>query len=620
MLLVGYAVFTATSAQAQTPAGEICIEGIVIDWEENPLSGWVITLTSEISGFGGITMGGFITTVSAMDPDDDNGHDPAWDKNDKSKKKNYPYPEGDDELQKGEFEFTEEDLDPPGTTGVQAGTYTATIGLMPGWEGVTPTTLTFEIEDGEEDCVRIRFKVRRVVAVRVIKIDADHEPLGDWKIKAVPGPGNLFASPQEETTAVTDTAAMTGTVAVSAGVAAFTLTPGLWIFTEMAPKQDMDDPQNAYRPVVPPNGRQELFIPGPDPADLAVTDTFTVVFKNELVTGCFIVVKLGLTGDPTSPVGASYNVAGWGFKLLQTDGTVVRQGVTDGRGRLRFDGLPLGPYIIVEEDRAGWDELTARRQEYLVTGNDCDPGDVTINFENEQDNSGFCIEGRKIDALDGWGIAGWEIEIEALDEGGALPVDLSLPMTRTEVSEVLTDGLGKFRFDFERDDYRVPGGRYEICEQEMDGWLAHTPTCQTVRLPEWPGKCVQLEDFVNQQVGHSESEKDHDKGGEHDKSGKPDNGDNHDKGGDPNGGNYDGPNQGGPNQGGPSQGGPDQGSQNPNDSQPQCSSYHEVKAGEGLYDIGKQYGKTPQQMLDANPSVRQSDELYVYVGQRICIP
>lgn len=624
MLLVGYAVFAATSAQAQTPQGDICIEGIVIDWEENPLSGWVITLTSDISGFVPIT------TESAMAPDDDDddSYDQSYNKG-YGKKNNYPYPEGDDELQKGEFKFSEEDLDPPGTAGVQAGTYTATIGLMPGWEGVTPTTLVFNIEDGEDDCVRIRFKVRRVVGVSVIKIDADHEPLGDWIIRAVPGPGNLFASPQEETTAVTDTAATTGTVAVSAGEAAFTLTPGLWIFTEQAPKQDMDDPQNAYRPIVPPNGRQELFIP--DPEDLAVTDTFTLVFKNELVTGCFIVVKTGLTGDPDSPVGSSFNVAGWGFKLLQTDGTVVRQGVTDGRGRLRFDNLPLGPYVIVEEDRAGWDEITARRQELTVTGNDCDPGDLPVTFENEQDNSGFCIEGRKIDALDGWGIAGWEIEIEALDEGGALPVDdPNFPITNTEVSQVVTDGLGKFRFDFEQGDYRVPGGLYEVCEQEMDGWLAHTPTCQTVRLPEWPGACVQLEDFVNQQVGHSESEKHDDHGGEYDKSGQPDD---YNKGGDPNGGpnqgdpnqqggpsQQSGPSQGDPNQGGQSQSGPSQGGQYQNDSQPQCSSYHEVKAGEGLYDIGKQYGKTPQQMLDANPSVRQSEDLYVYVGQRICIP
>ena len=34
LLLVGYAVFAASTAQAQTPAGDVCVEGLVIDWEE----------------------------------------------------------------------------------------------------------------------------------------------------------------------------------------------------------------------------------------------------------------------------------------------------------------------------------------------------------------------------------------------------------------------------------------------------------------------------------------------------------------------------------------------------------------------------------------------------------
>jgi hypothetical protein len=318
------------------------------------------------------------------------------------------------------------------------------------------------------------------------------------------------------------------------------------------------------------------------------------------------------------------------------DGTVARQGMTDASGDLRFDNLPFGPYIVVEEDRAGWNELTARTREIDVVGNLCNDPLAVIEFENEQDDSGFCIEGRKIDALDGWGIAGWTIEIEALDEGGALPIQTTVVVSggvtttvTSDISEVTTDGIGEFRFDFEGNDYRVPGGLYEVCEQEQDGWLAHTPTCQTVRLPEWPRACVKLEDFVNQQVGHSESEKhdkhDDDKGGDYDKSGKPeddhkDGG--HQEGGQPQGGPQDGGNQeGGQPQGGPQdggnqqggypeggsqQGGNQQGGSNQGNSSQGCSSYHEVKAGEGLYDIGRQYGKTPQQMLDANPSVRKA--------------
>ena len=511
LMLLVYAVFAVNAAQAQTPAGDYCIEGIVIDWEEKPLAGWVITLTSDITGFIPIS-----TTSPLQTDDDDDDHD----------------------FLKGEFEFA--DLDEFG-----AATYTATIESRVGWEGVTPTTITFPIGVGEDDCVQIRFKMRRIIPVTVIKIDANHDPLEDWKIKAVPGPGNLFASPDEEETDIN-------------GAAFFTLTPGVWIFMEMPPKPDEGDPDEGWMPVVPPSGRQEVDIDEDD-------DALTLVFKNELTTGCILVEKRGLTGnvegqaDSFNPVtDPEYKVAGWGFQLLRKDGSVAREGTTDGKGQIRFDGLPLGPYVLVEEDRPGWAETDAREVEIDVTGNQCaDP----IVFRNEQDDSGYCIEGYKVDANGGYGLADWEMKIEPLDEGGYDP------------DNVFTNGLGKFRFEFPMDDYRIPGAKYEICEEDKDGWLPHTKTCQTVQLPEWPGACVQLKDFVNQQVGHSESEDQH--GGWHP------------------GGGMDGAS---------------------------CSTYHVVKPGEGLYDIGRMYNKTPQQMLNANPDIKNSPHQWVIIGQKVCVP
>lgn len=547
MLLVGYAVFAASTAQAQTPAGDVCVEGLVIDWQEKPLAGWTITLTRELSE------SVQITAVSAPAPEQDD--DPEY-KSKKSDKYPYEYPAPSAGTQKGEFEFSEDDI-ADAFGGLFTGLYTATIEIREGWEGVTPTTIDFPIEVGADGCAQIRFKMRRVVAVDVFKIDADHQPLGGWKITAVPGPGNLFASPQtiETSEVISANGILTG------GLAAFTLTPGLWIISEAPPKGDKSAPQDSYVPVVPPTGRQELYIP----SDIEVTDEpIRVVFKNELVTGCFIVRKLGLTNEEASVLGPSYNIGGWGFKLLRKDGTVARQGVTDASGLLYFDDLPLGPYTIVEEDRPGWNEVTPREYDIVVEGNACGDVSQAIEFRNEQDDSGFCIEGRKIDANGGYGLAGWEIKAKALDAGGYAP------------ATAVTDGLGKFKITFPRNDYRIPGAKYEVCEQEQDGWLPHNPTCQTVRLPEWPSSCVKLEDFVNQQVGHTESQE-HGKGGN-------------------------------PGKGGPST------------DNVSCSSTHIVQAGEGLFDIGRQHNRSAQQMLDANPSVRDGKNLWVYVGQKICIP
>lgn len=437
MLLVGYLLFASNTAQAQTSVGKYCIEGIVIDWEEKPLAGITVTLDSVL----------LPAPLEAVSKDDDGGKD------------------------EGKFSF--KDLP------AQPGTYTASVDVPEGWEGVTPTSITFPINEGEKECVKIRFKLRYVVPVTVIKMDADHIGLADWKIKAVPGKGNVFAEVQEEKTNAD-------------GEAYFELTPGAWIFVEHPPTVDKGDIRQTYRPVLPPTAQQELTLTLDDTA----ADGITVWFKNELVTGCVLVRKIALMSEPNGENGnGGYPAAGWGFKLLRTDGSIARLGFTDARGEVRFDGLPLGPYILVEEDRPGWGEAYGRQLEIALDGNWCNE---PIEFFNYQDDSGFCIEGRKIDTNGGYGIPDWKITVKALDKGFDKDVD-------TFLGDYRTDGVGKYRIDFPTKDYRIPGALFEICEEEKDGWTAQTPLCQTVRLPEWPGACVTAKDFVNQQVGHDKA-------------------------------------------------------------------------------------------------------------------
>lgn len=541
MLLVATALFGFSSAAyAQTVAGDYCVEGLVIDWEEQPMAGIEVTL---------VTPDG--TSVSELTDD------------------------GDDE---GEFKFEAPD-DFAGVPGV----YTATVTLPgPDWEGVTPTSISFEIRPNTDGCVQIRFKLRQIVPVTVYKIDADHNPLPNWTIDAVPGGGNLFAEPQSEETDET-------------GAAVFTLTPGVWIFMERQPSSDDDGVQpDRYQPVAPRTGRMELDVQPLGEGDPA----YILVFKNEFKdNGCISIRKFGICDgvacdsivDPSSGLG--YGVAGWGFTLERSDGTIARQGVTDAEGYLTFTGLPYGPYTVVEEEVAGWDFASFEAIEVEVTSGEC----TLVPFVNEQSDSGFCIEGYKRDANGNYGIPEWKIEIEPVDDGGYDPDD------------VFTDGLGKYRVDFPANDYRIPGSEFELCEDEddMDGWLPHTPLCQIVKLPMKPGACVQALDFVNQQVGHSEYEQmkaKQDAVAEHKKD------------------SWDG----GKMEDGPM---PDMsggsmwvdGSGGGKGSGMYCSEYHTVKAGEGLFDIGFDYGVTPQQIVNANPDVKAPNYTIV-VGQKICIP
>jgi hypothetical protein len=315
---------------------------------------------------------------------------------------------------------------------------------------------------------------------------------------------------------------------------------------------------------------------------------------------------LPFAGEIPGSMNVGYGAGGWGFQIQRDDGSVARQGVTDAEGFLKFEDLPYGPYTVVEEDRPGWNELTPRSLDITVSSGDC----ALLIFENEQDDSGFCIEGYKLDVNGGYGIAGWEFTAEPVNDGGPEAID----------DEVVTDGTGKFRFDYPRDDYRVPGGLVEICEDDdVDGWVPQTPYCQRVELPKWPMDCVQLEPFVNAQVGHGHDDK-HD-GGKDGKGGNdgPYNGDS------PNGGNSapyngggspDGGNSGSYNGGGGQYGGKDGGK----DDHVKCSQVHVVEKGEGLYAIGESYGVSAQAMLDANPWVREVPDYALHPGQKVCIP
>jgi len=210
LLLAASAVFTFSTVQAQsggTVAGDFCVEGIVIDWEEQPLADWTVNLQLP----DGSTI---ITAVSA------------------------PEPESDDDDDEGTFKF-----EAPDDFTAAPGVYTASIDVQPGWSGVTPTSFSFTIDAGKDGCVRIRFKMRQDVPVTVYKIDSDHNPLEGWTIDAIPGPGNLFAEPQDEETGAD-------------GSAVFTLTPGIWIFSERQPEpEEKGDRPWDYDNVLPPSGR-----------------------------------------------------------------------------------------------------------------------------------------------------------------------------------------------------------------------------------------------------------------------------------------------------------------------------------------------------------------------------
>jgi hypothetical protein len=497
LLLLPFASANAAAPTAATVAGtvygsgvvptgsDICVEGTVITHDEKPLDdGRIVT-----ASFNGVSI------AAAVDED-------------------------------GEFSFE---------SGLTPGRWNFAIDVVKEgeeWEPVTPAAFDVQLEYGQDDCYEIRFKLRRLITVIVVKIDEDHNRLIDWRIQAKPSSGNKFAISYEEETN-------------SNGEAIFRLTEGNWLFTELPPEDDSD---LAYEPVVPLWGSQELKVEDPGP--------YTIRFKNRLnLYGCINVLKQDV--PPTGSNDTPFPLQGWRIEVQRANGAVVTSGLTDASGEIEFDKLPFGPYTVVEETRVGWTSYTA--SSFDVTLSPDDGGCAEIVFDNQQSEPEFCIEGRKIDANGGVGLAGWTITAEPLADGDIDPAD------------VVTDGLGMYKFTFSGNDYRVPGSRYEICEdyEDVDGWVAKSATCYTVTLPHSAGACVEVPNFVNAQVGHSGSYSS--SSTSHHYSGS-------------------------------------------------CRQSYTAKPGDSLYGIGSRYGVSGPAMINANPWVRNNRNLAIYVGQQICIP
>lgn len=404
-------------------------------------------------------------------------------------------------------------------TGLPIGTWHFQIAVKPGWEPITPDQ--FDVTGGySTGCLTIRFKLRRIVEVIVYKIDDDHNPWAGWTICAEPGAGNFFA---------TRVCKVTG----ADGSVTFTLTPGNWTFIESPPAGV------PLIPVLPASDRQSINVQPPGPIILR--------FKNiaPLPKGCIDVIKYDSPPGDQEP----FPLPGWKITVLRADGSVAASGQTNALGRISFCNLPIGPYTVVEEQRNAWQPTSSPSISVtVVTGQR-----VAIEFRNKQDR-GFCFVGRKIDTNGKVGLPGWQITATPVAVGGIF------------TDTVTTDGLGYYRICFPKDDYRILGATYKICEVMQSGWLAHTPTCYLATLPQYPDAPVRVPDFENQQVGHAES-------------------------------------QGG----------------NPSN-MPGCRLTHTVKSGEYLSGIAVQYGVGTYALMRANPWVLSRYQNYIRAGEQLCIP
>ena len=155
------------------------------------------------------------------------------------------------------------------------------------------------------------------------------------------------------------------------------------------------------------------------------------------------------------PIVRTFNVSGYkinnsdstglsGWKITIDNGTRFDT-FTNGTGYYEFKNLINGSYTIYEEQRSGWQNITAAIQDITILGQD----KQNINFSNQAIIPTFNLSGYKINSIENTGIQNWNITISNF----------------TMHKSTLTDDSGYYNFT------NLINGTYYVTEEDRPGWM-----------------------------------------------------------------------------------------------------------------------------------------------------
>lgn len=342
---------------------------------------------------------------------------------------------------------------------LSAGEWRFMLPLPTDWDSIVP-----EAERGgvaemiptllkeKDGCYRIVFKIRRLFDITAIKwkelLDGTVTPGPGWAITFTPVK-DPFVKAQTKTTDNT-------------GSAVFTVTPGMWMVSEKV--------QPGWQPITPPTIKLTLDQYAPPGA------TDPVIFKNRepACTGKIVVEKHGLGKDANGGLVWLGPLAGWDITLSRADGAMVAvTKTTDASGRVTFDKLHPGVYVVKEHVQVGWQPVSPNPQTVVLRN--CETASVL--FENVEISGKLTIHGKKIYRVwtgpaGGLGLAGWKMTA-------------TLVGTNYSTSTV-TNALGEYWFSEDQlkaAGIAFPGATVEVCEEERYNWIPVTPQCVKVKFP-----------------------------------------------------------------------------------------------------------------------------------------
>jgi uncharacterized surface anchored protein len=165
-------------------------------------------------------------------------------------------------------------------------------------------------------------------------------------------------------------------------------------------------------------------------------------------------------------------IAGWEITAQNEATGEAFSTFTDETGYFQFQNLTLGSWLISEKKLEGWDPVTPSE----VTVKVDEPfACVSVRFKNRAQSA--CVDAVKRDAVDGSGLAGWEMTLQPAYGGEAI------------IGE--TDGTGSVRFS------GLTPGTYIVSETGKPGWTPVTPASKRVTV-QATGTC-KVVTFKNRQ-------------------------------------------------------------------------------------------------------------------------
>lgn len=395
------------------------------------------------------------------------------------------------------------------------------IGWMPSLGYPPKQTITLESPRASGTCEEVTFVNEQVHdgCIDVCKTDASGHPLSGWQIRVIRNDGT---QPSEART-----------TEASGCVRFMDLPLGEWTIQEKV--------EDWWRAIGDATQTVTLTEPG---------ICRNVNFTNEPL-GCIDGYKINHLDQ---------GLSGWVIKAHNAETNEEFTTVTDQDGYFKFQGLPMGQWIVSEKAQPGWEAVTpAEFRVPLTEPFTC----VHVRFKNRTQYA--CVDVFKKDAWDGSGLPEWEIVIKPAYGSGVRDTGK-------------TDGTGHVRFN------KLTPGVYDITEILQPGWVAITPVTQRITL-EATGRCAVIT-FKNRQENMPASSADATT------SEIP------------------------PAAGDTSSAALEPGSTPPPDSQQPCRAMHVVQYGNTLYSIARQYGSTVTAVQRSN---RMSSNT-LSVGQTLCIP